>query len=65
MATFGNTFSFFLITREYEWTDSRDVGNSASCSRTFSRSSLYIGKFSVHVLLKPHLKDFEHYLASL
>ena len=30
----------------------------------FSKSSLSIWKFSVHVLLKPSLKDFEHYLAS-
>ena len=28
-----------------------------------AKSSLYIWKFSVHVLLKPSLKDFEHYLA--
>ena len=31
----------------------------------FSKSSLYIWKFSVHILLKPGLKDFEHYLASM
>ena len=31
----------------------------------FSKSSLNICKFSVHVLLKPSLKDFEHYLASM
>ena len=31
----------------------------------FSKSSLYIGKFLVHVVLKPSLKDFERYLASL
>ena len=33
-------------------------------SYAFSKSSLYIWKFSVHILLKPNLKDFEHYLAS-
>ena len=31
----------------------------------FSKSSLYIWKFSVHVLLKPGLENFEHYLASM
>ena len=36
------------------------VGNLISA---FSKSSLYIWKLSVHVLLKPRLKDFEHYLA--
>ena len=34
-------------------------------SSTFSKSNLYIWKFLVHVLLKPSLKDFEHYLASM
>ena len=35
------------------------------CFSAFSKSSLYIWKFSVHVLLKPSWKDFEHYLASM
>ena len=43
--------------------DPTDVGNLISGSSTFSKSSLYIWKFSVHVLLKPSLKDFEHYRA--
>ena len=38
----------------------RDVGNLFSGSSAFSKPSLYIWKFSVHVLLKPSLKDFEH-----
>ena len=38
------------------------VGNLISGSCSFSKSSLYIWKFSVHVLLEPSLKDFEHYL---
>ena len=42
-----------------------DVGNLISASSAFSKSSFYIWKFSVHVLLKPSLKNFEHYLASL
>ena len=41
-----------------------DVGSLISGSSAFSKSSLHICKFSVHVLLKPSLKDFEHYLAS-
>ena len=36
------------------------VGNLISGSSSFSKSSLYIWKFTVHVLLKPNLKDFEH-----
>ena len=42
----------------------KHVGNLISGSPGFSKSSLYIWKFSVHVLLKPSLKDFEHYLAA-
>ena len=48
--------------------DLTDVGNltaNISGSSAFSKSSLYIWKFSVHILLKPSLKDFEHYLASM
>ena len=45
--------------------DPADVGNLISGSFVFSKSSLYIWKFSVHILLKPSLKDFEHYLASM
>ena len=39
-----------------------NVGNSTSGSSAFSKPSLYISKFSVHVLLKPNLKDFELYV---
>ena len=45
--------------------DLADVGKLISGSSGFSQSSLYIWKFSVHVLLKLNLKDFEHYLASM
>ena len=45
--------------------DPVDVGNLISASSTFSKYSLYIWKFSVQVLLKPSLKDFEHKLASM
>ena len=40
-------------------------GSLISGSSAFSKSSLYIWKFSVHVMLNPSLKDFEHYLASM
>ena len=42
-----------------------DVGNLISGSSAFSISSLNIWKFSVHILLKPHLENFEHYFASV
>ena len=42
-----------------------DVGNLISGSSAFSKSSLNIWKFSVHVLLKPSLENFEHYFASV
>ena len=42
-----------------------DVSNLISVSSAFSKSSLYIWKFLVHILLKSSLKDFEHYLASV
>ena len=45
--------------------DSADVGNLISGSSAFSKSSLNIWKLMVHILLKPHLKNFEHYFASM
>ena len=45
--------------------DPTDVDNLISSSSAFSKSSLKIWKFLVHVLLKHSLKDFEHYLASM
>ena len=45
--------------------DSMTVGNLISGSSAFSKPSLYIWEFSVHVLLKPSLKDFEHNLTSM
>ena len=44
--------------------DLMDVGNLISCSSAYSKFSLNIWKFMVHVPLKPHLKNFEFYLAS-
>ena len=43
--------------------DPADVGNLISHSSTFSKSSLNIRKFSVHVLLKAGLENFEHYFS--
>ena len=45
--------------------DPADVGNLISGSSAFSKSSLNIWKFSVYVLLKPSLANFEHYFASV
>ena len=45
--------------------DPTDVGNLISGSSAFSKSSLSIWKFSVHILLKPCLENFEHYFASV
>ena len=45
--------------------DPADVGNLISSSPAFSKSSLNIWKFTVHVLLKPGLENFEHYFASV
>ena len=45
--------------------DPADVGNLISGSSDFSKSSLYFWKFSAHIMLKPGLKDFERYLASI
>ena len=42
-----------------------DVSNLISGSSAFSKSSLNIWKFSVHVLLKPSLENFVHYFASV
>ena len=45
--------------------DLMDLGNLISGFFAFSKANLHICKFSVHVLLKPSLKAFEHYLASI
>ena len=52
-----------------EWScffnDPTDVGNLIFDSSAFSKSSLNIWKFSVHILLKPGLENFEDYFASM
>ena len=45
--------------------DPADVGNLISGSSAFSKTSLNIWNFTVHVLLKPGLENFEHYFTSL
>ena len=42
-----------------------DIGNLTSGSSAFSKSSLYIWNFSVYILLKFSLQDFEYYFASM
>ena len=53
---FWNTYFFY---------DPTDVGNLISGSSAFAKTSLNIWNFSVHVLLKPDLDNFEHYFASM
>ena len=45
--------------------DPIDVGNLMSGSSAFSKSSLNIWEFTVHILSKPSLENFEHYSASV
>ena len=47
------------------FSDATDVGNLISGSSVFSKSSLNIWKFMVHILFKPGLENFEHYFASV
>ena len=52
---------------ELSWffNDPEDVGNLISGSSAFSKSKLNVWKFSVHVLLKPSLENFEHHSSTL
>ena len=45
--------------------DPEDVGNLIPGSSSFSKTSLNIWKFMVHVLLRPGLENFEHYFSSV
>ena len=45
--------------------DPADVGNLISGSSAFSNTSLNIRKFTIHILLKPGLENFEHYFTSM
>ena len=54
---FWNSLAFF--------DDPVDVDNLISGSSAFSKSSLNIWKFMVHILLKPGLENFKHYFTSM
>ena len=56
---------FFFLELSCFFHDPADVGNLISGSSAFSKTSLNIGKFMVHVLLKPGLENFECYLLIL
>ena len=45
--------------------DPVDVGNLISGSAAFSKTSLDIREFTVHILLKPGLENFEHYFTTV
>ena len=45
--------------------DPADVGNLISGSSAFSKTSLNIREFMVHILLKPGLEEFEHHFTSM
>ena len=45
--------------------DPVDIGNLISGSSAFSKTSLNVWEFMVHVLLKPGLENFEHYFSSM
>ena len=54
-----------FLERSCFFRDPEDVGNLISGSSAFSKTSLNIGKFTVHILLKPGLENFEHYFTSM
>ena len=56
---------YFSGTQSCFFDDPADVSNLISGSSAFSKYSLNIWKFTVHVLLKPGLENFEHYLTSV
>ena len=56
-------YVFLELSRFFD--DPEDVGNLISGFSAFSKSSLSIWKFTVHVLLKPGLENFEHYFTSV
>jgi len=55
----------FLELSFFFFEDPTDVGNLISGSFAFSKYSLNIWKFTVHILLKPGLENFEHYFTSV
>ena len=69
----GSTLLFGVVNKanvDFFWNscffdDPADVGNLISGSSAFSKTSLNIWNFTVHILLKPGLENFEHYFASM
>ena len=55
----------FFLELSWFFNDPPDVGNLISGSSAFSKFSLNIWKFTVHILLKPGFENFEHYFASM
>ena len=55
----------FLFELSCFFDDPVDVGNLISGSSAFSETSLSIWNFTVHILLKPGLENFEHYLSTI
>ena len=56
---------FYFLEFSCFFYEQTDVSNLISDSSAFSKPNLYIWKLLFHILLKPSLKDFEHYLASM
>ena len=54
---------FFFLELSFFFDDPTDIGNLISGFSAFSKSSMNIWKFTVHVLLKPDLENFEHFFA--
>ena len=54
---------FLKLSRFFD--DLADVGNLTSGSSALSKSSVNIWKFTVHIMLKPGLENFEHYFTSM
>ena len=60
---YSNGFIFPFLSCFFH--DPADIGNVISGSSAFSKTSLNIRKFMVHILLKPGLENFEHYFTSM
>ena len=58
-------FFFFFLEFSCFFDDPLDVGNVISGSSNFSKTSINIWKFMVHVLLKPGLENFKQYFTSM
>ena len=58
-------FFFFFLECPFFFYDPANVSNLISGSSAFSKSSLNIWKFSIHILVKFYLKDFEHNFADM